>query len=95
MEWTDGRMDDLAKRVDDGFAEVKGDIARLDAKIDSAVGGLRVDLKSDIARLDGGIDKLDAKISGLQTLLFRYAVGTTTGILAGVVLVTIRALTSG
>jgi hypothetical protein len=88
-------MDDLAKRVDDGFLEVKGDIARLDGKID------RLDAKFD-AKLDGldtkfdaKFDQLDAKIGGLQTLLFRYALGTTTGILAGVAVIAIRPLTSG
>jgi low affinity Fe/Cu permease len=99
MEWTDKRMDDLAKRVDDGFREVKGDIARLDAKLDEKIGALDAKLDEKIGALDTKFDEkigvLDSKISGLQTLLLRYALGTTTGILAGVALIVIRALTSG
>ncbi len=95
MEWTDKRMDDLAKRVDDGFKEVKGDISRLDAKFDAKIGALDSKIGALDTKFDEKIGVLDSKISGLQTLLLRYALGTTTGILAGVALVTIRALTSG
>ncbi len=33
--WTDHRLDDLKKSVDDGFKEVKGSIDRLDGRIDN------------------------------------------------------------
>ena len=34
MDRTDRRTDDLAKRMDDGFREVRGDIKALEAKVD-------------------------------------------------------------
>jgi hypothetical protein len=47
------------------------------------------------SKFDAKFDQLDSEIGGLQTLLLRYALGTTTGILAGVALIAIRVLTSG
>ena len=32
--WTDARLDDLSKKVDDGFDEVEQRFAKLDAKYD-------------------------------------------------------------
>jgi len=32
--WGDERLDDLKQSVDDGFAEVKGSIVRLDGRVD-------------------------------------------------------------
>jgi hypothetical protein len=45
--WTDDRLDDLARRVDAGFARVDADIRELRAEI----GGLRLTL----LRVGGGI----------------------------------------
>jgi hypothetical protein len=33
--WSDERLDDLKRSVDDGFKEVKGSIDRLDGRIDN------------------------------------------------------------
>jgi hypothetical protein len=34
-EWTDGRLDELSKRVDDGFAEMRVEFQRVDSRFDS------------------------------------------------------------
>jgi hypothetical protein len=34
-EWTDGRLDELSKRVDDGFAEMRAEFQRVDSRFDS------------------------------------------------------------
>jgi hypothetical protein len=47
VAWTDERLDDLARRVDAGFARVDADIRELRAEI----GGLRLTL----LRVGGGI----------------------------------------
>jgi hypothetical protein len=47
VAWTDERLDDLANRMDAGFARVDGDIRELRAEI----GGLRLTL----LRVGGGI----------------------------------------
>lgn len=34
-EWTDGRLDELSKRVDDGFAEMREEFQRVDVRFDA------------------------------------------------------------
>jgi hypothetical protein len=62
MAWTDERLDDLANRMDAGFArvdheihalrlEVKGDIRDLRTELKGDIGELRTELKSDIGDL--------------------------------------------
>lgn len=34
-EWTDGRLDELSKRVDDGFAEMRVEFQRVDSRFDA------------------------------------------------------------
>jgi hypothetical protein len=55
--WTDERLDDLNKKVDEGFARVDRDIKGLDKKVDA--GFARVDKKMDegFARVDRKIDE--------------------------------------
>jgi DNA anti-recombination protein RmuC len=45
--WTDERLDDLSKKVDDGFARVDADIRELRAEI----GGMRKENKHEFAKV--------------------------------------------
>lgn len=58
-----GRMDGLSERMDRGFAEVKGEIRRLDRKIDVLTAGVdQID-----ARLDAiEIEKLPQRVRALE-----------------------------
>lgn len=49
--WTDERLDDLANRMDAGFARVDADIRELRAELRAEIGGLRLAL----LRVGGGI----------------------------------------
>jgi hypothetical protein len=49
--WTDERLDDLARRVDAGFARVDADLRELRHELRSEIGGLRLAL----LRVGGGI----------------------------------------
>ena len=49
--WTDERLDDLANRMDAGFARVDADIRELRAELRFEIGGLRLTL----LRVGGGI----------------------------------------
>lgn len=51
QSWSDDRLDDLSKRVDEGFIRVDGQFARVEDRID------RLDEK-----LEARFDHLDAKI---------------------------------
>jgi hypothetical protein len=60
--WTDERLDDLANRMDAGFARVDADIRELRMELRSEIGGLRGELRAEIGglrltllRVGGGI----------------------------------------
>ncbi|HWT89784.1 MAG TPA: hypothetical protein VN179_01590 [Solirubrobacterales bacterium] len=64
--WTDGRMDDLAKRMDKGFDEVKGEVrdlrsemnarfAAVDARFDAMQRTMIIGFASIVASVIGGI----------------------------------------
>jgi len=65
--WTDQRLDDLNRKVDDGFA-------RVDKKIDD--GFARVDKKIDdgLARVDKDIRELNTRFDSLQRTIIGAAV---------------------
>lgn len=50
VAWTDERLDDLANRMDAGFARVEVDICELRAELRFEIGGLRLTL----LRVGGG-----------------------------------------
>jgi hypothetical protein len=56
--WTDDRMDDLSKRVDEGFREVRTEIRDLRKETREGEGRLRGEMKSEFARVDGRLDAL-------------------------------------
>jgi hypothetical protein len=56
--WTDERLDDLANRMDAGFARVDADIRGLRDELRVDIGGLRAEvggLRLAILRVGGGI----------------------------------------
>jgi hypothetical protein len=65
--WTDERLDDLTKRVDRGFTEVKGEIK---------------EVKGEVKEVKGEIRDLRIEISGMQrTMIIGFATitGSTVG----------------
>jgi tetrahydromethanopterin S-methyltransferase subunit G len=74
-EWNDGRLDDLSKRVDKGFAEVheeftvvREEFTAVNKKIDQL--GQKVDSK--LERIE---TKIDDKFIGLHRMLFQASWG--------------------
>jgi hypothetical protein len=58
VAWTDDRLDDLANRMDAGFARVDADIRELRAELRAEMGGLRGEigvLRVTLLRVGGGI----------------------------------------
>jgi hypothetical protein len=64
--WNDERMDELSRRVEDGFKEMREGFARIDARFD------RVDQRFDrvderFARVDERFARTDERFAGLAT----------------------------
>jgi hypothetical protein len=49
--WSNERLDDLANRMDAGFARVDADIRELRVELRSEIGGLRAELRTEIGGL--------------------------------------------
>ena len=49
--WTDERLNDLANRMDAGFARIDADIRELRVELRSEIGGLRAELRGEIGAL--------------------------------------------
>lgn len=58
VAWTDERLDDLANRMDAGFARVDAEIRELRAEMRAEIGALRAEigvLRVTLLRVGGGI----------------------------------------
>jgi len=88
--WTDQRLDDLQKHMDEGFREVKAEIRSLRAEVRGEVQSLRTELKGEMSslrtelkgemdslrtELKGEIEKLGARIDKLTYTLIAGLVG--------------------
>jgi hypothetical protein len=78
--WTDERLDDLAGRMDAGFARVDADIRALRTELRSEVGGLRSELG---ARIDSVQTELGGRIDGLQRMTLQVGAGMIVTMLVG------------
>ncbi len=56
--WTDPRLDDLGKKVDDGFARVDKKMDEGFAHVDADIRELRGEMKSGFEKFDRKIDRL-------------------------------------
>jgi hypothetical protein len=70
--WTDERLDDLKGRMDEGFREVKGEIAEVRSELRTT----RTELKEEIAKLDTKFDRLTfTLIAALISLIATHYLG--------------------
>jgi hypothetical protein len=67
--WNDERMDELSRRVDDGFKEMRVGFARVDKEMKEGFARVDKDMKEGFARIEGKFarieGKFDAKIDNL------------------------------
>ena len=62
-KWTDERLDDLAKRVDRGFAEVKGEVR-----------DLRAEMNERFNSIDSRFNSIDDRFDAMQrTMVIGFA----------------------
>lgn len=80
-KWTDERLDDLNKKVDRGFEDVKDVIADTKAemregftRVDSDLRELRGDVKDLRGEMDVRFDKIDDRFEALHRVLIGSAV---------------------
>lgn len=80
--WTDERLDDLARRVDDGFNRVDEDLRALRTELSSRIDAQGAELA---ARIDAQGTGLNARIDALQRTMIQVGGAMTIAILATLV----------
>ena len=73
--WTDERLDDFKGHMDNGFREVKGEIAEVKAELKSTRSELKEEIRSTRTELKDEIAKLDAKFDRLTYTLIAALIG--------------------
>jgi ribosome recycling factor len=76
--WTDERLDDLAKRMDKGFDEVKGEIRQLRTTMDANASELRKETRTDF-------DSIHARLDSMQRTIVICLATLSSGMIASVV----------
>jgi hypothetical protein len=56
--WTDGRLDDLAQQMDNGFERVDRDLRDLRVEIGAVRGELKAEMDTRFTRLDARFDSM-------------------------------------
>ncbi len=56
--WTDERLDDLKEHMDEGFREVRGEIAQVRGEV--------VELRSEVGQVREGLGEVKAEINGIN-----------------------------
>jgi len=77
-KWTDDRLDDLNKKVDDGFARVEGDIRELRVEVKKQGESLRAEMSARLGetetrlekKIDDGIGRLKRDNSSLKRIIY-------------------------
>jgi hypothetical protein len=58
-KWTDERLDDLNKKVDDGFADTKAEMRQGFSRLDAEIRGLREEMNTRFSAVDARFDALN------------------------------------
>lgn len=87
--WTDERLDDLNRRVETGFAEVKVDLRDLRAEVARQGTELREEIREQRAEVNARFDaaqmRTDAQLNALHRLIVRVGGGGIAAMLLGFV----------
>jgi hypothetical protein len=73
-KWTDERLEDLSKKVDDGFARVDSDIRELRVEVKHQGASLRAEMSAGFQRVEMNLEK---KIEGTRADLEKKIDGNT------------------
>jgi hypothetical protein len=69
-KWTDERLDDLSKKVDDGFADTKAEMREGFARVDGEIRELRKDMNARFDAMDARFDAFNRNLVwGLVTVV--------------------------
>jgi hypothetical protein len=79
--WNDERMDELSRRVDDGFKEMREGFARVDKEMREGFARVDGEMKEGFNRVDAKFDKIGARIDKLFYIQFAFMGSLVIGLL--------------
>lgn len=68
-KWTDERLDDLNKKVDDGFADMKAEMRAGFARVDGEIKELRSEMNARFNKVDERFDSINERFEALNRTL--------------------------
>jgi hypothetical protein len=90
QEWTDGRLDDLSKKVDQGFEHVDHRFEQVDRRferVEKEIGNLRVETRTEFTALRGevkeGFARIDQRLDSIQRTMVQGVIAMAGATLAG------------
>jgi hypothetical protein len=69
--WTDDRLDDLNRRVENGFNRVDADIRELRSEMNERFNHVDARFERLEQRLDGRFERIDARFDAMQRLMIQ------------------------
>jgi hypothetical protein len=70
--WTDERLDDLNKKVDDGFADIRAEFRALRQELHEEIGAVRGGLKEELRGVRGEMGEVRAEIAALNRTIHQF-----------------------
>jgi tetrahydromethanopterin S-methyltransferase subunit G len=68
-KWTDERLDDLNKKVDDGFADTKAEMRAGFARVDGEIKELQREMNTQFNKVDARFDSINERFEALNRTL--------------------------
>jgi len=75
-KWTDERLDDLNKKVDNGFTDTKAEMRQGFARVDAEIRELRKEMNAGFAAIDARFDALNGRLIAGFFVLFAAIIGS-------------------
>lgn len=84
--WNDDRLDELSRRMDDGFKDMKGEMRQGFDRLERAMSEGFAETNGRIDNVNGRIDNVNGRIDRLMLTLLVSALGIIGALIGGAVL---------
>jgi hypothetical protein len=83
--WTDERLDDLSRRMDNGFDRVDADFRELRSEMKSGFERVDVEIRELRSQMNDGFERVDTRFDALQRTLVIGCIGFAGSLAASVI----------
>lgn len=83
--WTDERLDDLNKKVDDGFADTKAEMRTGFTRVDGEIRELRSEMNARFNSIDARFDKLNDSVNARFDRMQHTLIGSAVAVVLAII----------